>query len=257
METKTVYSRIELQKKLIELKEDGFKQREYLSEYLDNMLFYIGDQDANLRDKIIYTMFSELICNSEYLDYEKLKNILHVVLDDEHLFYQIGNTDDYTVLTRSFSVLVVALLLNRNRTKPFMSEDEFVRTKNLVFKYFESEKDYRGYNEKFGWIHAIAHCADALDEIVLTSLCTHEDCQTILNLGAKVFTNSDFIFNHEEDERFVSVIISMREKELISLEELEIWKESLVFDENFNEYSSFISRMNGKQLWRSLYFKNK
>ncbi|MEG2330586.1 DUF2785 domain-containing protein, partial [Anaerorhabdus sp.] len=140
---------------------------------------------------------------------------------------------------------------------PFMSEDEFVRTKNLVFKYFESEKDYRGYNEKFGWIHAIAHCADALDEIVLTSLCTHEDCQTILNLGAKVFTNSDFIFNHEEDERFVSVIISMREKELISLEELEIWKESLVFDENFNEYSSFISRMNGKQLWRSLYFKNK
>lgn len=257
METKIVYSRIELQKKLIELMEDGFSHREHLNEYLDNMLFYIGDQDANLRDKIIYTIFSELICNSDYLDNEKLKSILHVVVDDEHLFYRIGNTEDYTVLTRSFSVLVVALLLNRNRTKPFLSKEEFVTTKELVFKYFESEKDYRGYSDTWGWIHAIAHCSDALDEIVLSDLCTHEDCQKILDLGVKVFTNPTFIFNHEEDERFVAVIISMRKRELITLEEIETWKENLVFDEKFDEYASFISRMNGKQLWRSLYFKNK
>lgn len=257
MEMKIYYSRLELKKKLIELKQSRFKQCNDFEEIIKNMLFYIGDQESGLRDKMIYSTFSEVILNTSLLSEPKLKEILNVVVDDEHLFYKIGNYNDTTVLTRSFSVLVVALILNRNNTNKFLSKNEVEDIKIKLFKYFEEEKDYRGYDESYGWIHAIAHCSDALDEYVLSNECTHDDCKKILELGFIVFTNPTHIFTHEEDERFANVISTMKNRNLVSAIEIDTWKDGLKLAEDYSAYTSFISRINGKQLWRSLFFREK
>lgn len=247
-----VYSRVELFNKLNELKQEGTKNSAALDYLIDGMLFYIGDSDAQLRDKTIYHAFCYLICESDCLSKGKLLGIRDVICDQQHLFYKIGNKNDDSVLTRSFSILVVALLIHRNQQSSFMNQEQLSHTKECVLSYFEQECDYRGYDQRVGWIHAIAHCADALDEIVLSNGCTHEDCQRILNQGIKIFLNDTIFFMHEEDERFVTVIQSMLNLQLIQRSELEAFQQQLRLEVVDQEYATYLRYLNGKQLDRSI-----
>lgn len=252
-----IYSRIELFNKLNELKQEGYKNLEELDCLLYCMLFYLGDSEARLRDHTIYTAFCHLICESDCLNQDKLLEILEVVCDHQHLFYKIGNSQDDSVLTRSFSILVVALLLHRNRQSPFMNQEQYLHTEECVLSYFEQECDYRGYDQRVGWIHAIAHCADALDEVVLSDGCTQLDCQRILNQGLKVFLNDKIFFMHEEDERYGTVIQSMLNQQLIQMSDLEAFQVQLRLEVRDQEYATYLRYLNGKQLDRSIQFRLK
>ncbi|MFZ3589498.1 hypothetical protein ACOI1C_09490 [Bacillus sp. DJP31] len=69
------------------------------------MVDHIGSTDAHLRDKLIYSFFAKLI-NGNHLTTTQMHDTLLTCLDDEHLFFGIGEKDTDTVFTRSFSTLV-------------------------------------------------------------------------------------------------------------------------------------------------------
>lgn len=252
-----LYSRRELYNKCNEILEKGCQEVDDLDFIIDCMLFYIGDVEAALRDQTIYGTFCYLIIESDCLSKDKCKELLRVVCDNDHLFYKIGNVNDDTVLTRSFSILVVAVLLYRNQQDSFLDPADFLQAKEAVFTYFEKECDYRGYDQRVGWIHAIAHGADAVDEVVKNDGCTSEDCQRMLKSGVQIFTNSQMIFAHEEDERFATAIQSMKLKNLISDDDIDMFKKQLIKEIKPNDYASYVSYLNGKKLIRSLIFKLK
>ncbi|MEF9920410.1 DUF2785 domain-containing protein [Anaerorhabdus sp.] len=256
MEKYTVLSRPELKVRLNQILTNtvSLEHNEVMNETISNMLFYIGDQEKELRDELIYKTFTKLIIDDRFIKQDQLKEILAIVLDDRHLYL---NLDKNSVLTRSFSILVVALILNRNNNETCLSIEEFNHVKDKVLTYFEFEKDYRGYEKKVGWIHAIAHTCDALEEIVLNQNCSHDDCIHILAIALRVFTNPDTIFSHEEDERFVVVLNAMIKRELISIKELNHWIEKLILVEDNSNYETFVKRVNGKNLLRSIHFSFK
>ncbi|SJZ99044.1 DUF2785 domain-containing protein [Anaerorhabdus furcosa] len=251
MEERNVYSRVELSKILKEILEEKIVTINE-DELLNNMLFYIGDEDPKLRDKLIYKTFYTLIVERKEISNPMCKELLQKLISDRYLFYRMNQSENQGVLTRSFSVLVVALILHRNRLNPFLSREEFQTTKQSVFDYFKKEKDYRGYSEQWGWIHAIAHCSDAIEEIVLSLDANKNDCIEILDSASTVFTNPLTIFTHEEDERFINAIEIMINRNFIHQEELVNWAKRLEIQENILDYRTFVQRMNGKNMIRSL-----
>ncbi len=96
------------------------------------LLDYIGDIDYELREELIYIALSEWITGKEYFNEVQLRQILSILMDEKHLFYQIGSDGDDSVFTRTYSVLGVVMILYMHRKKAFLSSNEFSNLKNKL-----------------------------------------------------------------------------------------------------------------------------
>lgn len=229
---------------------------EEISRYAELMLKYIGDADPELRDDLIYETFSEWICEKAYFNDDELRHVLDILLDENHLFYHIGNDGDETVFTRTFSVLVIVLILIQHRKKPLFDYDKFVAVKNTIIKYYEEEKDLRGYIEQYGWAHGAAHGSDALDELVQCRECNAVILQEILDSIKKVLYNEKYILYNEEDERIARVVFRIIKLHPASLQLLENWISRLGQCCDWNKTrKQYIARVNAKNFVRCLYFE--
>lgn len=225
-------------------------------DYVLQMLDHIGDTDSEFRDDLIYNTFSEWIEEKEFFNEEQLKYILAILMDNEHLFYQIGSDGNDSVFTRTFSALVVVLVLIRHRKKAFLSTAEFTDIKNKVIEYYISEKDLRGYIEKSEWAHAAAHGADVMDELVQCRECNEDIIKEILNAFKKILHNGKYIFHTEEDERICRVVFRIMKGNLLSNQGIINWIEELSECASWqNNRIQYIARVNSKNFIRCLYFK--
>lgn len=220
------------------------------------MLIFIGDPDPYLRDSLIYETFCEWITEKHYYSNDELKEILNIVLDKNHLFYKIGIEQDDSVVTRTFSVLVIDLLLYMNIQNQYLSQDEFNTLKDSVIRFYNEEKDLRGYEEGIGWMHAAAHGADALSSIVSSKQCDEETMMKVLDALNHVLENTKYILAHEEDERMATVVYAITFRNVLSREKLCKWINNLG-SEITPGYSDakYVQKANTKKFVRSLYFR--
>ncbi|MBC5636814.1 DUF2785 domain-containing protein [Ornithinibacillus sp. BX22] len=246
----------ELKSILSQYKESNFQQLGPvpLPTLVKAMLDYIGSTDPELRDSLIYPCFTNLIINGHFPPPE-LNRIVTVCLDDHHLFYKINEPDEDAVFTRSFSSLILAVLLFVNRQKPFIADEEIDQITNKMIHYVKKEEDVRGFVEVKGWAHSIAHIADALDELVKQPQLKESRLEDIalLILDKMCFDKAYFLF--EEDERMVVPFISLLERGMNPLFLYEkIDKIVMELQQNYSQHSSkpFIQRNNIKQFLRSL-----
>lgn len=231
-------------------------QRELADDYAALMLKYIGDTDAELRDDLIYETFCEWICVKKYFSREELIYILSVLMDERHLFYHIGSDEDDTVFTRTFSVLVIVLILSEHRKNAFLEYDIFTRIKNNLIRYYREEKDLRGFTGKSGWAHGAAHGADAMDELVQCSESDEEMYMEILDAIKKVLFNGKYIFCNEEDERITRVIFRIIKENHMSCKSLSAWLDQLTqYCSQVKDRKQYAARINTKNFIRCLYFK--
>lgn len=54
---------------------------------LPAMLEHVGSTDAELRDELIYSTFVNWIYTQRLFSAERMRAILHMVLDEQHMFY--------------------------------------------------------------------------------------------------------------------------------------------------------------------------
>lgn len=118
------------------------REREFVQDFVSQMLHNIGDPEPELRDNLIYTTFYKWIIESNKFTDEDLRNLLSILIDKQHLLYHLGNSGDLTVLTRSFSVLPVALILHRHLKQPFLTISDYQSVKNACCAIIERRKIY-------------------------------------------------------------------------------------------------------------------
>ena len=229
---------------------------EGVSQYVDKMLQNIGDPDPELRDDLIYNTFCEWICEKEYFSEEDLRHILGILMDENHLFYKIGNDGDETVFTRTFSILAMVLIISQHRKKHFLDYNGLIQVKNAIIKYYGEEKDFRGYIDEYGWAHGAAHGADALDELVQCEESNEEIFREILDSMKKVLYNEKYLLCNEEDERMARVVYRMVKRNSLAYRTINNWIDGLnqccVWERTRKQY---IARVNTKNFVRCLYFK--
>ena len=225
-------------------------------DYVLQMLDHIGDIDSELRDDFIYNTFSDWIEMKEFFNEEQLRYILSILMDQEHLFYQIGSDGNDSVFTRTFSALVLVLVLIRHRKNALLSVDEFTDIKNKLIEYYTSEKDLRGYIQKSGWAHAAAHGADVMDELIQCRECNEDMIKEILHAFKKILHNGMYILHNEEDERICRVVFRIMKGNLLPSQTIVNWLEELSeFVEWQSDRMQYIARVNSKNFIRCLYFK--
>ncbi|WP_298466560.1 DUF2785 domain-containing protein [uncultured Psychrobacillus sp.] len=183
-----------------------------LEEVIKEMLINIGSVDGELRDSLIYSTFYQLIENNKLSDSLMVK-ILEICLSEEYLFKGIGEQDTDTVFTRSFSSLVIALIVEKDKTKEFLDKQQLEEVYKKTTTYLQSEKDVRGYVEGQGWAHSIAHGADLFESIISHPSNDILHAEEWLNV-IKACIWRDTVLQDDEDERLIFAVEAMIEKGL-------------------------------------------
>ncbi|MNI55417.1 hypothetical protein D3C73_1103680 [compost metagenome] len=196
------------------------------------------------------------IREQEMFDADELRELLAELLDERHLFYGIGHVEDSSVFTRTFSVLVVVLIVQRHVKEPFLGAEEFRNLKVSLLRYYRDENDLRGYVEEGGWAHAAAHGADALNELVK---CPESGVQVqleVLEAIEDMLQNRMWLFSEEEDERLATIVDTMITEERLGEAAVTSWLTGLSECIDWTQdRRQRIASVNCKNFLRCLYFR--
>ncbi|MFJ7407603.1 MULTISPECIES: DUF2785 domain-containing protein [unclassified Lysinibacillus] len=250
--------RLKLMEDLQRIEENEYQlgEGEQHQDFLPLLLEYIGDSQPELRDNLIYPMFYMWIKEENRFSEEELRSLLTVLTDENHLFYNIGSEEDQSVFTRTFSALPIALIIQRHRQNPFLNQEEIEQLMQVMLRYYNEEKDLRGYLSVGGWAHSASHGADVFVELVQCEESSVAMLREVLVAISDMLHNGIHIFSDEDDERLVNIVDTMIDKELLPHQEIADWISCLAQYCNLpRSRSQVIARVNSKNFLRSLYFR--
>lgn len=161
------------------------------------------------------------------------------------------------MFTRTFSLLLLPLILAVHRETPFLPPEEIQQVKERVLAYLPLEQDRRGYVPEKGWAHAAAHCADVLDDLALCAELDPGDLRAILGLAAATMAEPRFVYTHDEQERMSIAAFAVLSRQVLSQNEVKEWLDGLAAAANQHQamLDRFYCRLNLKQFVTSLYFR--
>jgi len=219
------------------------------------MMHSLGSIDPELRDTLIYNTLDQW--TELYFDSQQLGILLNTVLDDEHLFYGLGEQETDSVFMRSFSSLAIAFFVARHRTHPFLTAQAVDETHRRMLAYLPRERDIRGLVADKGWAHAVAHAADALGQLALCPELTAQSLLDMLRVIRETIVGAAVVFADEEDERLVSAVLGIVGREVLTQADIAEWLSGFASFELPPTWPEWVrKKTNIKHFMRSLYFRS-
>jgi hypothetical protein len=209
---------------------------------------HLGSPDPELRDELGLTALGTWIVDHGRLRPDELQELRRRALGDRGIRFNLGASGDDTVFRRSFSLLVLAIVLVADKERRFLGESEFRDVVDGLVEYCEGERDARGFVPGRGWAHAVAHAADVADECATSRFGTPEVCARLLSAFDRLVARADEVFQAEEDERIGIALAAMLATGRLTSQRLRAF-----LDER--DLSDRAYRTNWKHILRSTYFR--
>lgn len=232
-------------------------ERELPQMLLESFCHYIGDPDPVLRDDLNYPAFATWANSNAFYSDETAAQLIERLTGNDYMGYKIGSVDDDAVFKRSFSALIVAVLLNRHMDQPYLSEAQLVQTGTRALSWFSQEQDWRSFVNEKGWAHSLAHTADLFDQLLSCPDMWPIFLVPVLEAFSNKLAEPNAVLTGEEDERFVTAIVKpFFESDVLSEIEKQNWIE--VIGNRLDTAASQdrkVLAVNNKHFLRSLYFR--
>jgi hypothetical protein len=135
---------------------DGVSARALLVE----MNALLASTDPVLRDEVAYGAAERWLLREKALAPADLRAVQAMWM--ANLSRGLGTAGTDEVFGRSFSALCLSLVAAADLATPFLSAAELQAFFDGLLDYFARERDTRGFDSAKGWMHTVAHTADAL-----------------------------------------------------------------------------------------------
>lgn len=215
----------------------------------------IGNKDPEIRDHLVYPNLAHLL-HDKHLNASELQAIAEAFLGNDFLLKGIDGDDRLDVLTRSFTVLQLVILVYVHVRDQVFETDFVRRLIPLAIDSFRKEPVLLGYDPEYGWMHAVAHYADLFHQLSRLKEIDAADLERLFDAVLEKFAISHYNFIHDEDERMATALKSAIDRNLLSEEFLKDWVTRFAEatpPTTFPEIYCF--KNNRKNLLRSLYFR--
>jgi hypothetical protein len=243
--------------------EDNFQLPENIEPFafLKALLPNLGSTDEELRDVLNYPIMNHIILDEHdqyHLAGAQLEELLLTSIDQDHLFYGIGESGTDSVFMRAFSCLMFPLLFIADTQKLAVSESVARCVLEALLTYARQERDWRGYVRGKGWAHSVAHLSDAFDDCSKNRYMTAADCEAILETLTYLAQLPEPLC-HEEDDRLAFVAYGIITRQAVKLTYIKKWIASLVIaraEDSLVEEGVLVwyRAANAKNFLRGLYF---
>jgi len=132
----------------------------------------LGDPDPVMRDDIAYEALAKWL-RANAFDADTLRAMR------DALYAQLDG-DDEPGFRRPYAALVLSEVARTDRIKPWMTPEERAAMVEKAASFVESVHDYRGFDDKEGWRHGVAHGSDWLMQLALNTALEKEQTDRIL-----------------------------------------------------------------------------
>jgi len=132
----------------------------------------LGDPDPAMRDDIAYSALATWMRASAF-DADTLRAMR------DALYAQL-DADDPAGFQKPYTALVLSEVARTDRIKPWMTPEERVAMVEKAASFLETVHDYRGFDDKEGWRHGVAHGSDWLMQLALNTALEKEQTDRIL-----------------------------------------------------------------------------
>lgn len=140
---------------------------------------------------------------------------------DDHLVElgdrAVGLLRDEAVQARTFGALLLALVAGRDNATG-RADDAAVRGWLAAFlEWYAAEPDTRGHDEELGWLHAVAHGADAAGELAGSPRLGGDDLTALLAaLVDRTVAESSTHWLQAEDDRVAYAVMAVLQRDLVA-----------------------------------------
>lgn len=176
------------------------------------LLGLLSSPDPHLRDEVAYTQLAERITGG--LEDGRLLAI------GEHV---VKLFDDARIQARSFAALVLAEIVARDAQVDDLDPASIRRWLEAFSGWYGQEEDLRGFDAQLGWLHAVAHGADAIAAFAGSRHLEHDDLTGLLALARdRVLRSGTARFaDHEDDRVALAMSLVLARHELSSSERVD------------------------------------
>jgi hypothetical protein len=190
----------------------------------------LGDPDPTLRDGIVFEGLQHWL-RAKQLTPETMRAL------SEDLQAQLTASDPQG-FRQPFAALVLSEVARADRVEPYLEPAARAQLLDNAITYFAGVRDYRGFDEREGWRHGVAHGADLMLQLSLNPAFAKPELDRIMGAIAGQVAPAGQFYTYGEPERLARPIIFMAQRGLISQEEWAAWFAQFVPAEGENLYTS-------------------
>jgi Protein of unknown function (DUF2785) len=178
----------------------------------------LAHPDPQLRDGIAFEAYSTWL-RAKRLDLrtrgELLQQLTAMLQPD---------ANDRDGFRQPFAALVLSEVARTDRIEAWMTATQRNELVDQAVKYLGSVKDYRGFDQRDGWRHGVAHGSDIVTQLVLNSHVDRAGVDRLLAaVAAQVAPAGEHAYVDGESERLARAVLVAAQRGLHSTAEWEQW----------------------------------
>ncbi len=182
----------------------------------------LGNPDTELRDELAFEGLSAWM-RTEKLDVETLTSLRMKMLNA----VQMPAAEESSFL-RPFAILTLAELVRADRKKPYLSAQERIDIVNAGSHYLTNLRDYRGFDEKDGWRHGIAHSADLMLQLAMNPAIEKPQHETMLAAIATQIAPTTHFYQYGEGVRLMTAVYYLARTPSFNKRDWDLWFNKLM-----------------------------
>lgn len=188
-----------------------------LQTFAINLLPCVGDPDPEIRDGIVFESFSYLLRNDLLTDATKTELLTSLLAD-------LTGPLDKDGFLKPFAALDLSELARADRIDPYLTDLQRVELISAAAEYMEHIDDYRGYDDKEGWRHGVAHTADLALQLVLNDQVIDPQIRAFRRaITTQITPENGHAYIYGESERLARPILYMARRGTFSKEDWDDW----------------------------------
>lgn len=178
----------------------------------------LGSPDPVLREEIAFHALAT------WFESAKLKKPTVLAIEAQLLEMLVAKKDDRDGFARPYAALTLAELVKLDRRKRYLSDEQLAELIEQASLYLEQIDDYRGFDEKTGWRHGIAHGADLLNQLVMHPRVLRAGIERIvLAISSQVAPENGHFYIQGEPERLALPILYAAQRGRIPANDWREW----------------------------------
>lgn len=209
---------------LVELKSHEFavaddSRRQSLA--LD-LLACLGSTDAQLRDGIAFEALST------WMRGKKVSAATVTTMLEQLLAQLAPDSPDPAGVQRPFAALVLAEVVRFDRIEQFMTDRQLQQLVDASTRYLQSIRDYRGFDEREGWRHGVAHTSDVMLQLAVSPRTSKAQLdQMLAAIATQVAPAGEHYYIYGEGDRLAQAVFYVAKRKLHTADEWRKWFEQV------------------------------
>ena len=192
------------------LKANGFKVEDARERHAFALAIAdcLGDPDPAVRDGLAFEALQALMRGSQ-LDVPTVRTLR------DRLVPRL-TAPDADGFSRPFAALVLAEVARTDRIAPWMTAEERDALVDAAAAYLRGVRDYRGYDEREGWRHGVAHGADLVMQLAYNPNVGRAGLERILDAVASQVAPAGHFYRYGEPERLAAPVIAVARRQVLT-----------------------------------------